>query len=174
MSSSCDKSFCFLKGLLLCDSTGSHLLQMSLIRTAGTAGDLVFCQFKNTSLHSLIHSVSFLSVCFSAPHISSGSAQKRQPPPVVKWKNDLLRRQSLVRHSASSTVFLEYVMVQAEAQSNSCPFMSLKEDVPFLLTTACVGAVRGRDSYLCTLCAATFWPVTSPDPPASPDRGCAG
>lgn len=64
---------------------GSHLLQMSLIRTAGTAGDLVFCQFKNTSLHSLIHSVSFLSVCFSAPHISSGSAQKRQPPPL--WLN---------------------------------------------------------------------------------------
>lgn len=44
-----------------------------------------FCQFKNTSLHSLIHSVSFLSVCFSAPHISSGSAQKRQPPP--PWLN---------------------------------------------------------------------------------------
>lgn len=171
MSSSCDKSFCFLKGLLLCDSTGSHLLQMSLIRTAGTAGDLVFCQFKNTSLHSL----GIISKClfFCPSHIIRLGTKEAAPPrgSMEEWsfETSVTGPSFCVIHS-----FLEYVMVQAEAQSNSCPFMSLKEDVPFLLTTACVGAVRGRDSYLCTLCAATFWPVTSPDPPASPDRGCAG
>lgn len=42
-----------------------------------------------------------------------------------------------------------------------------------LLTTACVGAVFGSESGFCIGCAEACWPVVSPGPAASHDRGCA-